>query len=110
MAVWLPACVFLCGVVVPVWAASAASRSKTSVPPQYQTACVFCHQSGRFGAPRTGVPGDWSARLKEGMSTLVKHVKEGYNAMPAGGLCGDCSDQDYRALIRYMSTQKKDKS
>lgn len=78
-------------------------------PPQYQKACALCHQEGRFGAPRTGVAGDWKARLAEGKELLVQHVKQGYNAMPAGGMCGSCSDQDYRALIEFMSTPKKDK-
>lgn len=78
-------------------------------PPQYQKACAICHQEGRFGAPRAHVPGDWQARLAKGADVLVQHVKDGYNAMPAGGMCGSCSDQDYRSLIEFMSTQKKDK-
>ena len=55
------------------------------------------------GAPKTGDQAAWKPRLDKGMDTLVKHVKEGYNAMPPGGMCGDCSDEEYRALIEYMS-------
>jgi len=40
------------------------------------------------------------------MDTLVKHVKEGFNAMPPKGMCNDCSDEEYRALIEYMSKSK----
>ncbi|MEN9430748.1 MAG: hypothetical protein RJA86_1607, partial [Pseudomonadota bacterium] len=29
--------------------------------------------------------------------------KNGYKNMPAKGLCNDCSDADYIALINYMS-------
>jgi cytochrome c5 len=29
------------------------------------------------------------------------------NAMPPRGMCNDCTDADYKALITYMSTPKK---
>lgn len=80
-----------------------------AAPAHYQKACALCHQDGRFGAPRAHQPGDWTPRLGQGMELLVQHVKNGYNAMPAGGMCGSCSDQDYRNLIEFMSTLKKDK-
>jgi cytochrome c5 len=34
---------------------------------------------------------------------LVKHVIEGFNAMPARGLCMDCSAEGYKAVIAWMS-------
>jgi len=38
---------------------------------------------------------------------LVKAVNTGLNAMPPKGMCFDCSDEDYAALITYMSTPAK---
>ena len=65
--------------------------------------CTYCHASGAAGAPKTGDQAAWKPRMDKGMDTLVKHVEEGYNAMPPGGMCGDCSKEDYRALIEYMT-------
>ncbi|MCH2555761.1 MAG: c-type cytochrome [Alcanivorax sp.] len=74
-----------------------------AVKERYDQSCTYCHSSGAAGAPKTGDQAAWKPRLEKGMDTLVKHVKEGYNAMPPGGMCGDCSDEEYRALIEYMS-------
>jgi cytochrome c5 len=41
--------------------------------------------------------------LQQGMPVLVGHVKGGFRNMPAKGLCNDCSDADYEALIQFMS-------
>ncbi|AEV60073.1 cytochrome c5 [Pseudomonas umsongensis] len=37
------------------------------------------------------------------METLVQHVTQGFKAMPPRGLCMDCSAEDYRAIIQWMS-------
>lgn len=77
---------------------TAAQRSK------YNRSCASCHNGGANGAPRTGVAADWEPRLARGMDALLRSVKNGRNLMPAGGNCSDCSDDDYRALIAFMST------
>jgi cytochrome c5 len=38
------------------------------------------------------------------MEALLTTVKNGLNAMPPRGMCFDCSDEEYQALITYMST------
>ena len=81
---------------VPV---AAAARSGDQV---YNAACAGCHVSGAAGAPKTGDSGAWAARIDKGMETLVKHVIDGYNAMPARGLCADCSDQEIADAVAYM--------
>ena len=68
----------------------------------YKVGCAACHTTGAAGAPKTGVAAAWGARLDQGMETLVKHVAEGYNAMPARGLCADCSDQEIADAVSYM--------
>jgi cytochrome c5 len=42
--------------------------------------------------------------MEKGMEALVASVRNGLNAMPPGGLCNSCSDEDYAALITYMAT------
>jgi cytochrome c5 len=42
--------------------------------------------------------------MEKGMDALVASVRNGLGAMPPGGLCNSCSDEDYAALITYMST------
>ena len=77
----------------------AAARTGDQV---YNAACAGCHISGAAGAPKTGDAGAWASRLDKGMDTLVKHVVEGYNAMPARGLCTDCSDQELADAVAFM--------
>ena len=73
---------------------------------KYNRSCISCHASGAANAPRTGDAVAWKPRLAKGIDTLVAHVNKGFNAMPPKGLCGDCSDADYKALIEYMSKAK----
>jgi cytochrome c5 len=42
--------------------------------------------------------------MEKGMEALVASVRNGLNAMPPGGLCNSCSDEDYADLITYMAT------
>ena len=39
---------------------------------------------------------------EKGMEALVASVRNGLSAAP--GLCSSCGDEDYAALITYMST------
>lgn len=71
---------------------------------RYNKTCAICHAAGAAGAPKTGDEKAWNQRIEEkGMETLVKHVNEGINAMPPKGMCFDCSDEDFIALIEYMA-------
>lgn len=69
----------------------------------YGTSCLACHTMADSGAPMTGDVEQWKPRLNKGMPTLVKHVVEGVNGMPAGGQCFACTPEDYTALILFMS-------
>lgn len=70
---------------------------------KYGKACATCHGAGVLGAPKKGDAAAWQPRVKQGAEVLLFHVKNGYKNMPAKGLCNDCSDADYIALINYMS-------
>ena len=94
---------FATGLTIAIAMSLSAGAQAESVKELYDQSCTYCHASGAAGAPKTGDQAAWKPRMDKGMDTLVKHVEEGYNAMPPGGMCGDCSKEDYRALIEYMT-------
>ncbi|MFJ3486721.1 c-type cytochrome [Pseudomonas sp. NPDC090202] len=69
----------------------------------YNRTCVACHEGQLPTAPRRGDRTAWAPRLAQGMQTLEEHVTQGFRAMPPRGLCKECSSEDYRAVIRWMS-------
>lgn len=70
----------------------------------YDNSCAACHDSGALNAIKKGDSAKWQQLIQQkGMSALVESVKGGMIQMPAGGLCDNCSDEDYRKLIEYMS-------
>lgn len=69
----------------------------------YNQSCVTCHGAAVLGAPKTGDKAAWNARMKKGMPTLVKNVKDGYKNMPARGLCNTCTDAQLADLIVLMA-------
>jgi len=87
-------------------AAAAAVVSGHAEPnmEKYNKSCVVCHDQGVAGAPVTGDAAAWEPRLGKGMDNLLASVKNGLNAMPPMGMCFDCSDEEYRELIKYMSS------
>ena len=70
---------------------------------RYKQSCAACHATGVMQAPKTGDKAAWAPRLKQGEATLLAHVKNGFKMMPPKGLCNDCTDAEYKALIKYMS-------
>lgn len=91
----------ICGFTLPALATDQAIINR------YNQSCIACHASGAANAPRTGDAAAWAKRLEKGMDTLLANTKTGINGMPPKGLCFDCSDDEYRALIEYMSTPAK---
>lgn len=86
---------------------SVALAADQAVVDRYNKACAVCHASGVANAPKLGSVEDWKPRLAKGVDKLVLSVKNGLNAMPPRGMCSDCTDADYKALIQYMSAPKK---
>ncbi|MFV0278376.1 MAG: c-type cytochrome [Parahaliea sp.] len=74
---------------------------------KYNKSCAICHAAGTAGAPKTHDPDAWKPHLDKGMDTLMQSVHNGLNAMPPKGMCFDCSDDEYKALIDFMSTPAK---
>lgn len=70
----------------------------------YDRSCKTCHGFGNRGAPLVGRASDWAPRLAaRGADGLLASVKNGRNDMPPGGICPQCSDDDYRRLVAFMS-------
>ena len=74
---------------------------------KYNKSCAICHASGAANAPKTGDTAAWEPRLAKGTDALVASVNAGLNAMPPKGMCFDCTDDDYKALIDFMATAAK---
>lgn len=85
-------------------AAMISSVAAADIPATYNDACAACHDSGALGAIKKGDSAKWQQLIEQkGMPALIQSVKGGMIQMPAGGLCDNCSDQDYRKLIDYMT-------
>lgn len=68
----------------------------------YMATCFACHNSGAGGAPNPNNADDWTARMEQGMDAMMNNVINGVNAMPAKGLCFNCTNEDLRAIVDYM--------
>lgn len=100
-----------CQKAAPVPDVQALRRAEIAQPgdaqlaQKYARSCQTCHSSRVSTAPLTAFAADWQPRLAQGMPTLVAHARDGFKGMPARGFCNDCSDQDFEALILFMSSQ-----
>ncbi len=84
-----------------------AAAADQALIDRYNKSCNVCHSGAVPTAPKAFDAAAWQPRLAKGMDKLLASVKNGLNAMPPRGMCNDCSDADYKALIAYMSTPKK---
>jgi len=73
----------------------------------YNKLCLSCHASGLSGAPKLGNAEDWGPREAKGIDALVASTIAGVPpAMPARGLCFDCTDQQLRDTVAWMMEQQ----
>lgn len=87
-----------CGGAVAAAAASGPARTGEEV---YSSKCSVCHAAGVSGAPKFGTA-DWSERGTKGIEALLATAISGIGAMPAKGLCTDCSDEELQAAVEHM--------
>ena len=71
----------------------------------YQRSCKTCHENQATGAPLTGDDNAWEERMDKGMDVLLQSAINGAGSMPPLGLCMECDEDDFRALIRFMAGQ-----
>lgn len=82
------------------------SANSFDVEAKYNQSCAACHSAGVAGAPKAFDNSAWAPRLALGLDAMVSSVTNGKGIMPPKGLCMDCSADDYKALIQYMSKAK----
>lgn len=87
--------------------AGAADTGPKDPAQVYQTFCFACHQTGANNAPVLANAEQWGPRIDKGIDVLYANAINGFNngAMPARGLCTDCSDEDVQATVDYMVSQ-----
>lgn len=70
----------------------------------YDTKCMACHAVGVAGAPKPGDSAAWQPRIDaKGEEGLFESAWNGINAMPPKGTCNDCSEDEIKAAIKYMT-------
>lgn len=84
-------------------AAAAAMPADPALAQVYDTSCKLCHANPASGAPLSGDKAAWSPRIAQGADTLLDHSINGYNGMPPMGLCMQCSEEQFLALISFMA-------
>lgn len=85
--------------------ASSFAYADRSVDELYPKTCTMCHAQGIANAPKTHDAAAWQPRLESVGGTvegLVEVAKKGLNAMPPKGMCNDCTDGEFKALIEFM--------
>ncbi|HSC74853.1 MAG TPA: c-type cytochrome [Pseudomonadales bacterium] len=83
-------------------AASSGGAAKTGEQ-VFNTTCTSCHSTGAAGAPKVGDAAAWGPRFAaKGKEGLYKSAENGFNGMPAKGLCFACSDDELKGAVDYM--------
>lgn len=72
----------------------------------YESSCKNCHGVAGTGAPLSNDIAAWQPRMAKGMDTLLDHSIGGFNTMPPMGMCPQCSEEDFVALINLMAGVK----
>lgn len=68
----------------------------------YDLVCFKCHASGDEGAPRLGMPADWTGRKDKGVDALAKSVINGKGHMYMRAGTANQSEADYKSMVTYM--------
>ena len=68
----------------------------------YNQGCAACHDAGLAGAPMFANQDQWTDRNSKGLEVLTANAYNGYNAMPAKGMCMDCSELEIERSVQYM--------
>jgi len=69
----------------------------------YEQTCHACHSLPFSGAPQLGDTKAWAPRIAEGRETMLNRAINGYRRMPPMGACTQCTEDQFAALIEYMS-------
>ena len=94
-----------CGsAAAPAKSASSGPRTGKEI---YTNVCSARHGTGALGAPKFGNKQDWAPRIAKGLPTLYQHALNGFNKMPPHGTCSNCSEQEIKNAVNYMTDNSK---
>jgi cytochrome c5 len=91
----------------PPSAAKAAAPAASAGEQLYNAVCQACHSTGLAGAPKTGDPAAWKARIAQGTAALHEHAIKGIRTMPPKGGAMSASDADVMAAVDYMVAKSR---
>jgi cytochrome c5 len=80
-------------------AAQAAGPAET-----YKEKCALCHDAGATGAPRLGLPRDWTQRVQKGYAGLLRSALQGMPGtamLPKAGF-PELTESEIAGVVRYM--------
>ncbi|MGH1470330.1 MAG: c-type cytochrome [Cellvibrionaceae bacterium] len=90
--------------IVPLLISSFAYTENNRDPEAlFNSFCFSCHGTGWEDAPVIGDSYAWEERLEQGINVLIKHTVEGFNSMPPKGGCGNCTVEELKTVILWMS-------
>ncbi|WP_343229221.1 c-type cytochrome [Psychrobium sp. MM17-31] len=96
--------VYLAGAQPAAPAKPAGPRTAADI---YQTTCFACHGTGAAGAPKKGDKAAWAPRVAQGIDKMFDHAWKGFTGstgvMPAKGTCMNCSEDEIKATIKFMT-------
>lgn len=69
----------------------------------YASTCVACHGAGVAGAPKKGDKAAWAPRLASGLDAMVKSAIAGKGAMPPKGGAASLTDDEFKAVVEYIT-------
>ncbi|MBB4864142.1 cytochrome c5 [Pseudomonas nitritireducens] len=89
----------------PAASAAALAPADPALAKVYDSSCKLCHANPASGAPQTGDAKAWQPRVAQGADSLLDHSINGFKGMPPMGMCMQCSEEQFLALISFMSGQ-----
>lgn len=65
--------------------------------------CAQCHTKASTGAPLVGDAQAWRTILSKGIDETLDRTMNGYGGMPPAGRCFECTQEQLKQLIYFMS-------
>jgi cytochrome c5 len=86
-------------------AAASGPKGQLTGEQVYEQVCKTCHDAGLAGAPKLGDAAAWSARIKQGETTLFAHAVDGIRAMPPKGGNPDLEPVEVERAVVFMANK-----
>jgi cytochrome c5 len=96
--------VIACSLALTASFAFAEQRSGKEI---YTAHCAMCHESGVAGAPKAFDKAAWKEHMTGGMEQMLENAEKGIGAMPPKGMCSDCTKEELKGAIEYMTEESK---